>query len=132
VFNHNLNEYNFLIVDRNQLAHNYKKLIKDTLREGMENPEEVVLKISVNNYDRDENALAHIDHLLQQLKDRSRSTPYIVVLQTQYKLQRVMQLGLKSVQNAYPTLHLPAVDSSDITFSSLDWQTKGIKRLCYQ
>lgn len=132
MFNHNLNEYNFLIVDRNQLAHNYKKLIKDTLREGMENPEEVVLKISVNNYDRDENALAHIDHLLQQLKDRSRSTPYIVVLQTQYKLQRVMQLGLKSVQNAYPTLHLPAVDSSDITFSSLDWQTKGIKRLCYQ
>ena len=132
MFNHNLNEYHFLIVDRNQLAHNYKKLIKDTLREGMENPEEVVLKISVNNYDRDENALAHIDHLLQQLKDRSRSTPYIVVLQTQYKLQRVMQLGLKSVQNAYPTLHLPAVDSSDITFSSLDWQTKGIKRLCYQ
>jgi len=132
VFNNNLNEYNFLIVDRNQLAHNYKKLIKDTLREGMENPEEIVLKISVNNYDKDEKALAHIDHLLQQLKDRSRSTPYIVVLQTQYKIQRVMQLGLKSVQNNYPTLHLPAVDSSDITFSSIDWQTKGLKRLCYQ
>lgn len=132
VFNHNLNEYNFLIIDRNKLSQPYKQVVKETLREGMENPEEVVLKITVDASPKDETALAYIDKLLQQLKERSRSTPYIVVLQTQYKMQRVMQLGLKSVQTAFPTLHLPAVDIADVAFSSLDWISKGLKRLCYQ
>lgn len=37
--------------------------------------------------------MTHINTVLEQLKDRNRSTPYIVILQTQFKIQRVMQLG---------------------------------------
>jgi len=106
--------------------------------------------------DREDQALHYIEQLLQQLKERNRSSQYFIALNTLYKPQRITQLGkflfnffflfkiiyiknktkmilgLKSIMNIYPTLHLPAVDSSQITFSSLDWQTKGIKELCHQ
>jgi hypothetical protein len=48
VFNNNLGEFNFFIVEKNHVPNNYKKIVKDILRENNEEAQDTVFKISVN------------------------------------------------------------------------------------
>ena len=78
------------------MPNNYKKVVKDILKSGAEDTQDLVFKINVTSYEKNEQAIQHIEQILQQLKDRSRGVSYIVVTQSQYKLQRLMQLGMFS------------------------------------
>ena len=145
MLNSNLDEYSFYVIDKMLPNHNFKKVVKDVLKEKMHDSIERKLKINITNYERMDLALKHIEETLQNLKQRGRN-PYIIVLQSNLTPQRLNYLGteltwlhltniilhfigLKSILNDFPTLALKSVDSSDIIFSSLDWYTKCIQRL---
>lgn len=130
MFNSDASEYHLCVIEKSLTTNTYKKVVKEILKSNTPESEDIDFKISVTTYEKNELAIQHIEELLKKIRNRPRANNYIIVVQTQYKLQRLMQIGLKSLVNEFPTLHLPIVDSSDIVFSSLDWQVKCIRQLC--
>ena len=45
-------------------------------------------------------------------------------------LEHMKQLGLKHLNSSFPTIHMKSLRMEENSFSSLDWQKKGIRYVC--
>ena len=62
------------------MPNNYKKIIRDALKENDPELSDVNFKINVQSFEKTSQALMRIEYMLEQMKDKQRNTQYVVVI----------------------------------------------------